>query len=131
VLPTVGLAGAIVGATLRELDMLGMACGALFLASTAVMFSRAKHRIQGRYEMEFLLAAVMIMATAYVQWNVLPAMEADRARAGGDISGAAINSPARVHFDALHVRSERVEGVVLLCGLVVVFLMAREAVEVS
>ncbi|ADW68667.1 DUF4149 domain-containing protein [Granulicella tundricola] len=126
VLPTVSLAGSIVGAALRELHVLGLICGALFLAVTGVMFSQAPMKVRGRYEMEFLLAGVMVLATAYLQWNVLPAMEVDRGRANGDISSVSVDHPARVHFDRLHKRSERVEGFVLLCGLGVVFLMSRE-----
>jgi uncharacterized membrane protein len=131
VLPTKELAGSIVGATLRELHLLGLACGALFLAVTAVMFSAAPKRIKGRYEMEMLLAVVMMTATAYLQWNVLAAMEVDRAKAGGDISAAARSDPSYIHFEKLHVRSTRVEGLVLLCGLAVVCLMSREAVKVD
>jgi len=36
-----------------------------------------------------------------------------------------INNPERVQFDALHVWSTRVEGTVLLLGLLVVYLTAR------
>jgi hypothetical protein len=126
VLPTIALSGSIVGACLRGLDILGIACGGLFLAVTAILFARAPMRIRGRYEMEFLLAVVMVLATAYLQWNILPNMEVDRTRSGGDISKVTPDHPARVHFDKLHKRSERVEGFVLLCGLGVVFLMSRE-----
>jgi hypothetical protein len=54
-------------------------------------------------------------------------MEQDRIQAGGAIETAPPANPARIHFEQLHKRSERVEGGVLLCGLVVVFLMARES----
>lgn len=86
-------------------------------------------RVRGRYEMEFLLGAVMCAATAYIHWNVLPAMDADRVLAGGDVSAAEATNPARIHFDKLHVRSERVEGAVLLIGLGVVFLISREQIR--
>ena len=125
-LPSVREAGLVVGAALRIFDLVAVACGVVFLAATAMLFRRAPLRIRGRYEMEFLLAALMLLATAYIHWNILPAMEADRRLAGGDITFVDASHPAHVHFDKLHARSERVEGGVLLVGLVVVFLVSRE-----
>ena len=49
----------------------------------------------------------------------------DVAPVGCDINAAEIGNPSRVHFDKLHVLSERVEEVVLLMGLVTVVLVAR------
>jgi uncharacterized membrane protein len=125
-LPSVHEAGLIVGAALRVFDVVGLVCGAVFLAATALLFRSAKMRIRGRYEMEFILAAVMLVATAYIHWNILPAMDYDRAQAGGDITTVDPTNPSRLHFDKLHTRSERVEGTVLFIGLGVVFLMSRE-----
>ncbi len=125
-LPTVHEAGLIVGATLRVFDILAIGCGALFLAATALLFRNAAMRIRGRYEMEFLFASVMLAATAYIHWNILPAMDNDQRQAGGDVNAVEPTNPARVHFDKLHIRSERVESTVLLIGLGVVFLMSRE-----
>ena len=125
-LPSVHLAGAVVGASLKVFDVLAMVAGAIFLASTAILFRGAPMRIRGRYEMEFLLAGVMLVGTAYIHWNIMPMMDADTARVGGDISTAAPDHPAKIHFDKLHVRSERVEGFVLLLSMGVLFLMSRE-----
>ncbi len=125
-LPSVREAGLVVGAALRIFDLVAVVCGVVFLAATAMLFRRAPLRIRGRYEMEFLLAALMLLATAYIHWNILPAMETDRRLAGGDITFVDASHPAHVHFDKLHARSERVEGGVLLVGLVVAFLVSRE-----
>ena len=125
-LPSIHLAGEIVGATLRVFHEVGLWCGGLFCVATAVIFRGAPMRIRGRYEMQLLLAAVMLVATVYLQMNVLPAMEVDRAQAGGDIELAAKDNPARVHFDKLHALSEKVEGGVLFVGLAVLWLMSRE-----
>ena len=130
-LPTVHLAGAMVGASLKVFDVVALVCGGVFLAVTALMFRGAAMRIRGRYEMEFLLAGVMVLATAYIHWNVIPAMDNDMAQAGGDIDKLETTNPARVHFDKLHVRSERVESVVLLISLGVLFLMSREQLAVE
>jgi hypothetical protein len=43
----------------------------------------------------------------------------------GDFASVPIDNPARVQFDALHVWSTRVEGAVLLLGLVVVYVTAQ------
>jgi uncharacterized membrane protein len=124
--PTAHEAGLIVGASLRVFDLVGLACGPVFLLATAVLFARAPMRLRGRYEIQFLLAAIMLLATAYIHFNILPSMDRDRDRANGDITSVPTDHPARLHFDKLHKRSERVEGAVLLLGLAVVVLMSRE-----
>lgn len=125
-LPSIREAGLVVGAALRVFDLVSIVCGAVFLLATALLFRAAPMRLRGRYEMEFILAGIMVVATAYIHWNILPAMESDRRLAGGDITFVEASHPARMHFDKLHVRSERVEGGVLLLGLAVVFLVSRE-----
>jgi uncharacterized membrane protein len=130
-LPSVHLAGAVVGASLKLFDVIAIVCGFLFLAVTGTMFRAAPMRIRGRYEMEFLLTGVMLLGTAYIHWNIIPAMDADTARVGGDISTADPNNLAKIHFDKLHVRSERVEGGVMLLSLGVLFLMSREQLAVE
>jgi uncharacterized membrane protein len=110
-LPSVHLAGAVVGASLKLFDVIAIVCGFLFLAVTGTMFRAAPMRIRGRYEMEFLLTGVMLLGTAYIHWNIIPAMDADTYK--------------------LHVRSERVEGGVMLLSLGVLFLMSREQLAVE
>ena len=125
-LPTIHLAGEVVGASLKVFNVLALACGAIFMSVTALMFRKAPMRTRGRYEMEFLLAGVMLLGTAYLHWNVIPSMDADMAQAGGDTSKVEATNPAKIHFDKLHIRSERVEGVVMLLSFGVLFLMSRE-----
>lgn len=122
----VAVPGAIVGSALAKLDWMGMGCGLVFGVATMLVFRGAARAVRGRYEIEMLLCAVMLAATAYLQWNVIPAMENDRVSVGGDIAAAPAESPARQHFERLHVRSVRVESLVMLCGLAVVVLMGRE-----
>jgi uncharacterized membrane protein len=129
-LPSIHEAGLMVGSALKLFDKVELVCGAVFLATTALMFKRSPIRIRGRYEMEFLLAGAMMVATGYLTWNVIPAMDQDQRQAGGDVNAAEPTNPARMHFDKLHVRSERVAGTVLLLGLGVLFLMSREHTRV-
>jgi uncharacterized membrane protein len=131
VLPSIHDAGLVVGSCLKLFDKLSLGCGTVFLAVTALLFRRAAHRIKGRYEMEFLLAGVMLLFTAYLQFNVIPNMDNDQRLAGGDIDKAEATNPARIHFNKLHARSENVAGAVLVIGLGVLFLMSREHARIE
>ena len=131
VLPSQHEAGLVVGGALHTFDYVAMGAGTIFLIATGLLYRYAAKRIQGRYEIEFLLALVMVLATGYIHYNILPAMEADRARVNGDINSVPETHPARAHFDKLHARSERVESGVLLLGLGVLFLISREQMRVE
>jgi hypothetical protein len=71
------------------------------------------------------LVVLMIGATVYAQFGIIPAMERDRIAAGGAIDTSDTTSPNTIHFNRLHNRSEHVEMVILLMGLVTVVLVAR------
>ena len=108
-------AGLVVGGTLRVLHGLGLCCGVVFVALTAIVFARiAARRL---VITEFALVLGMLCVTAYSQFGVLPAMEVYRVAAGGDIASADAADPSRRAFERLHTLSERLEGAVLLCGL--------------
>jgi hypothetical protein len=51
-------------------------------------------------------------------------MERDRIAAGGAIDSSDQTNQITVHFNTLHNRSERIEGIVMLLGVVTVVLMA-------
>jgi hypothetical protein len=72
-----------------------------------------------------ILVVLMIAATVYSQFGIIPAMERDRQAAGGAIAAADSANPITVHFNKLHRRSEYVEEVILLLGLATVVLVAR------
>jgi hypothetical protein len=72
-----------------------------------------------------ILVVLMIVLTAFSQYAIIPAMERDRIAAGGAIDLADPGNPSRIHFNKLHNRSELVEEIVLLLGLVTVVLVAR------
>jgi len=73
------------------------------------------------------MAAVVLMigATVYAQFGIVPAMERDRAAAGGAINTFDPTNPLTVDFNKLHNRSVDVEGLVSLLGLATVVLVAR------
>src|SRR5258708_37734456 len=76
------------------------------------------------FAMRHVLICLMLALTLISQFWIIPRMDTLRASVG-DFASVAVNNPARVQFDALHVWSTRVEGGVLLLGLVVVYLTAR------
>jgi hypothetical protein len=64
----------------------------------------------------------MLALTLVSQFGIIPRMTL---RASiGEIDSVPPDNPARMHFDAFHVWSTRVESGVILLGLVVVYLTA-------
>ncbi len=120
-------AGLVVGGTLRVLHLMGLVGGVVFLGATSLLWFRAEVPARVSFAIQMALVAVMLAVTAYSQFSVLPAMERDRAVAGGEVEKASLENAGRVDFERLHVLSERLEGLVLLCGLGVVFFLSRES----
>jgi hypothetical protein len=126
-LPNTHEAGIVVGGTLRVLHWMGLIGGAVFCLATAWLWLWAEVPARVGFAIQFALTVVMLAVTAYSQFHILPAMEVDRALAGGEVETAALDNPGRVDFERLHVWSERLEGLVLFCGLGVVFVLSRES----
>jgi uncharacterized membrane protein len=126
-LPSQHEAGIVVGGTLRVLDVVGLVCGGIFWIATLVLYLRSNPAAKLGYGAQLVIVSVMMLATAHLHMGILPAMEVDRVQAGGDIEASPATNPAHIHFERLHKRSEQVEGAVLLCGLGIVVLMARES----
>jgi MFS family permease len=120
-------AGLVVGGCLYILHWIGLIGGALFCLATATLWFRAEVPARVGFALEMILALLMLAVTAYSQFRILPAMERDRVQAGGAIETADISSPARMDFESLHAWSERLEGFVLLCGIGVILVLARES----
>jgi hypothetical protein len=120
-------AGLVVGGCLNVLHWIGLIGGALFCVATATLWFRAEVPARVGFALEMILALLMLAVTAYSQFRILPAMEQDRIQAGGAIETADISSPARMDFESLHAWSERLEGFVLLCGIGVILVLARES----
>lgn len=130
-LPSTHLAGMVVGGTLNILHSIGLVCGILFLAATGLLYLIAKYR-KPSIVAEAALAAIMLAVTAFSQFSIIPRMERDRQQAAlltgtsdGDINSIPASNPARMDFDRLHHRSENLEGVVLLSGILLVWFLAR------
>lgn len=120
-------AGLVVGGTLEILHWIGLIAGTVFCMATAVLWFRAEVPARVGFAMATALTGIMLVVTAYSQFHTLPAMEQDRLQARGEIETADMSNPARADFERLHVLSERLEGLVLFCGLGVVLVLARES----
>ena len=115
-------AGTIVGELLRILHGMGIVCGLVLLALMAL--APAWNIYKPRAVLApMILIVLMLACTAYSQYGIIPAMERDRAAAGGAIDTSDTTNPTTIHFNKLHNRSERVEGVILLLGISAVALV--------
>lgn len=116
-------AGTIVGELLRILHGMGVVCGLVLLALMAL--APAWHIFKPRSVLApMVLVVLMLTCTAYSQYGIIPAMERDRAAAGGSIDITDSGSPVTEHFNMLHNRSEHVEEAILLLGITTVVLIS-------
>jgi len=122
VLPTRHLAGNIVGRTIAILHWLGIISGLVFLASS-LLYSQLTRGTPHALAARNIVIVLMLLLTLISQFGIIPRMDTLRASIG-EIDSVPLDNPARMQFDALHVWSTRVEGGVLLLGLVVVYLTA-------
>lgn len=122
VLPNTHLAGNVVGRALGKLHWLAVFSGIVFLISS-LLYNRvtqgSPHLFAGRH----VLIVVMLALTLFSQYWIIPHMDTLRATVS-DFAAVPLNDPARVQFDTLHAWSTRVEGAVLVLGLVAVYLTA-------
>lgn len=117
------VAGSIVGQLLRILHSMGLVAGIVSLALLAL--APAWNIYKPRTVLApMLLLLFMLIATAYSQFGIIPAMERDRMAAGGAIDTNDHSSALTADFNRLHNRSTDVEGAILLLGLVTVIFLA-------
>lgn len=121
VLPSVHEAGLVVRGSLITLHRLGLIAGALYLFFTLTLLATQGDSHPAR-AVEIILVISMLALTLYLQQSVLPRMETDRLTLGGDVATAPATAPARLHFNRLHNLSTRVEGVILIEGLLLLLL---------
>lgn len=121
-LPNTHLAGNVVGRSLGKLHWLAIVSGSVFLASS-LLYNRLTHGTAHVFALRHILIVVMLALTLFSQNWIIPRMDMLRAQVG-DFAAVPLSNPLRVQFDALHVWSTRVEGAVLLIGLVAVYLTA-------
>jgi len=123
VLPTSHLAGNVVGRALGKLHWIAIISAIVFLISS-LLYSRLTDGAAHVFAARHILLCLMLALTLISQFCIIPRMDALRASLG-EVRSVPIDNPERIRFDALHVWSTRVEGAVLLLGLLVVYLTAR------
>ena len=123
VLPTTHLAGNVVGRALGKLHWIAIFSGVVYLISS-LLYSRFTDGTAHVFALRHLLLCLMLALILISQFGIIPRMDALRASLG-EVRSVPVDNPERVQFDALHVWSTRVEGAVLMLGLVVVYLTAQ------
>ena len=122
VLPNTHLAGSVVVRALGKLHWIAIISGIVFLASS-LLYSRITDGTAHIFAMRHVLICLMLGLTLLSQFWIIPRMDTLRASVG-DFTAVPIDNPARAQFDALHAWSTRVEGAVLLLGLIAIYLSA-------
>ncbi len=120
VLPNTHLAGNVVGRALGKLHWIAIISGIVFLV-TSLLYSRLTSGTAHLFAMRHVLIVLMLGLTLFSQFWIIPKMDTLRASVG-DFAQVPLTNPARVEFDKLHIWSTRVEGAVLILGLVVIYL---------
>jgi hypothetical protein len=124
VLPNTHLAGNVVGRALSKMHWIAIVSGIVFLISS-LLYSRFTDGTVHVFAVRHVLICAMLALTLISQFGIMPRMDVLRASLG-DVQSAPIDNPERIQFDSLHVWSTRVEGAVLLLGLVVAYLTAQQ-----
>jgi hypothetical protein len=120
-LPDPQQAGAVVRASLIMLHRIGLAAGLIYLLFTLALLAtqRDSHPVRAA---ELALVIAMLVLTAYSQFSVIPQMETDRLTLAAqfpnqDVDRAPETDPRRQRFDRLHKLSVKLEGAILIEGL--------------
>ena len=122
VLPDTHLAGNVVGRALGKLHWIAIIAGIIFLLGS-LLYSRLADGTAHIFALRHVLIVLMLGLTLFSQFWIIPRMDSLRAQVG-DFAKVTLDNPLRVQFDALHVWSTRVEGAVLLLGLVAIYVTA-------
>ena len=123
VLPTRHLAGSVVSRSLTVLHWMGIVSGLVFVLSS-LFYSRFTTGSAHLFAARHILIVIMLVLTCISQFAISPRMARLRATAG-EIDRLSLNDPVRAEFNALHVWSTRLEGSVLLAGMVLVYATAQ------
>jgi putative copper export protein len=122
-LPSPHLAGIVVRRSPIALHRIGLVGGAVFLICS-LLEGRITQGKSAVFCPIHIIVALMMALTAISQFRIIPKMDALRTEAG-EISTLSADSPVRKQFDFLHAASARVEGAVLILGIVLLYLTTR------
>lgn len=114
-------AGALVGLVLGRLHILGLIAGVIYLAAAAAL----GRSLGAVVRPAALVVILMCLLTLVSQRRVSPRMTELRLQMGS-VDTTPRDNPLRVEFDRLHRVSVRLEGSVLILGLIALFLTVRQ-----
>ena len=123
VLPSEHLAGLVVRGALLTLHRMAFISGTTFLASS-LLYNRATQGTARTLSASHILIVAMLALTAISQFAIIPKMDALLVPQV-EINSLPPGDPVRVLFDSLHAWSTRLEGTVLILGLIVLYATAR------
>ena len=124
VLPTRHLAGSVVSRSLSAMHWIGIVSGIVFL-TTSMLYSRLHAGSAQPLAPRHILLYLMLGLTLISQFGISPRMATLRASMP-ETNSVETAGPVRMEFNALHAWSTRLEGGVLLLGLVAVYLTAQQ-----
>jgi len=124
-LPDTHQAGAVVRGSLIMIHRIGFAAGLIYLLATLALLATQRDTDPVRAA-ELALVIAMLVLTAYSQFSIIPQMESDRLALGGDVDKTPITDPRHAHFERLHQLSVKLEGAILIEG---VLLLAMAAIH--
>lgn len=120
VLPNATLAGDVVRRNLTILHWMGIVSAVVFLICS-VLCNRAKYARLKMFTVVNVLVVIMLVLTLISQFAITPRIHALRELRAANMVQLADN----IEFDRLHRWSTRLEGGVLILGIVVTGLTAR------
>jgi hypothetical protein len=123
VLPTRHLAGNVVTRSINGLHWIGIIAAIVYLLCS-IIYARISTGTAHVFAVRNVILILMLVLTLISQFGIVPRMDGLRASVG-EIDAVPPDNPIRMQFDALHVWSTRVEGGVLLLGLVAAYLTAN------
>ena len=121
-LPTKQLAALVVTSTLSKVELIGLVCGPLLIASILI---RPPHGRKWKSSVTWPRVALLILMTASAalsRFTVTPVMVAIRSSLPDIIDRIPASDPSRMRFDNLHQYSVALMTGALLAGLLTLFL---------
>lgn len=119
-------AGNIVALLIWRLHILGIICAVIYIIVALV----AARSWRGFVQPASILVELMLLTTLFSQLWLVQTMQNLRTQMGSYANTAA-SSPLRQQFDHLHVLSVRLEGCVLIAGIVALFLTVWQRNQTS
>jgi hypothetical protein len=121
--PDTHVAGTIVAKCLHVLHHEGLIAGCIILLFLIIGRVRG---VYGHAKMAFAVTVIMMGLTAFSEFWIMPHMERDRLAVGGAIDNVPATEPHHADFNRLHNVSTHLEEAIMLGGVVLIVLLARE-----